>query len=44
MSLPFLVAGAIAFVALVLIAERWSIIAACALVLIVGGLLACSSI
>ena len=43
MSLPFLAACVVAFVVLVLIAERWSIVAAGALVLILGALLACST-
>ena len=43
MSLPFLAGCALAFIALVLIAERWSIVAAGALVLVLGALLACSS-
>lgn len=43
MSLPFIACGILAFVGLVLIAERWSIVAAGVLVLIVGALLACSS-
>ena len=43
MGLPFLTGCALAFVALVVIAERWSIVAAGALVLILGALLACST-
>lgn len=44
MSLPFLAGCAIAFVVLVVIAERWSVLAAGALVLVLGALLACSTI
>lgn len=38
-SVGFLLAGAVAFIALVAIAERWSIIAAGGLVLVVAALL-----
>lgn len=42
MSLPFLAACAIAFIILVLIAERWSVVAAGTLVLVLA-LLACTT-
>lgn len=41
MSIPFLVAGVLAFFALVAIAERWSILAAGAVVLIIAALMGC---
>ena len=42
MSLTFLIAGAIAFLVLVAIAEKWSIIAAAVVVLVLAAV-ACSS-
>ena len=43
MSFPFLAGCVLAFFALVVIAERWSIVAAGALVLLAGALLACTT-
>ncbi len=43
MSWAFLAAGVLGFFALVAIAQRWSIVAAGAVVLLLAALLACST-